>query len=48
MQVPDSQLKTRLGDTCAPFAQLGKSLCLPSTAVLSLQAPDQWVQPLAD
>lgn len=36
-------LKTRLGDTCAPFAKLGASLNLPSTAVLSLQAPDQYV-----
>ncbi|KAL7422490.1 hypothetical protein Q5752_003138 [Cryptotrichosporon argae] len=29
-----------LGDTKAPFAQLGANLNLPSTAVLSLQAPD--------
>ncbi|GAA5838997.1 hypothetical protein JCM3766R1_004551 [Sporobolomyces carnicolor] len=30
-----------LGDTCKPFAQLGKSLNLPQTAILSLQAPSQ-------
>ncbi|GAA5885278.1 hypothetical protein JCM16303_005983 [Sporobolomyces ruberrimus] len=30
-----------LGDTFAPFAQLGKSLNLPQTAILSLQAPTQ-------
>ncbi|GAA5950173.1 hypothetical protein JCM3765_004226 [Sporobolomyces pararoseus] len=30
-----------LGDTFKPFAQLGKSLNLPQTAVLSLQAPTQ-------
>lgn len=29
------------GDTCDPFMKLGTSLNLPSTAVLSLQAPDQ-------
>ncbi|GAA5916619.1 alpha/beta hydrolase [Sporobolomyces salmoneus] len=30
-----------LGDTFKPFAQLGKSLNLPQTAILSLQAPTQ-------
>ncbi|GAA6053617.1 hypothetical protein JCM3770_001557 [Rhodotorula araucariae] len=30
-----------LGDTAAPFFALGKSLNLPQTAVLSLQAPDR-------
>ncbi|GAA5862401.1 hypothetical protein JCM3774_002504 [Rhodotorula dairenensis] len=30
-----------LGDTANPFAQLGKSLNLPQTAVLALQAPTQ-------
>ncbi|GAA6012544.1 hypothetical protein JCM11491_005428 [Sporobolomyces phaffii] len=30
-----------LGDTFAPFAQLGRSLNLPQTAILSLQAPTQ-------
>jgi hypothetical protein len=29
------------GDTFKPFAQLGKSLNLPQTAILSLQAPTQ-------
>ncbi|BGP26881.1 phospholipase/carboxylesterase family protein [Rhodotorula toruloides] len=30
-----------LGDTAKPFAQLGRSLHLPQTAVLSLQAPER-------
>ncbi|BGP34546.1 hypothetical protein JCM10296v2_006368 [Rhodotorula toruloides] len=30
-----------LGDTAKPFAQLGQSLNLPQTAVLSLQAPER-------
>lgn len=34
-------LKVEIGDTCGPFSKLGESLNLPSTAVLSLQAPDQ-------
>lgn len=39
----EQSLKAGLGDTCEPFANLGASLRLPSTAVLSLQAPDQCV-----
>lgn len=34
-------LPPRAGDTAKPFAQLGRSLNLPQTAVLALQAPKQ-------
>lgn len=33
-----------LGDTCAPFFQLGRQFKLPATCVLSLQAPFPYVR----
>ena len=36
-----SRLLSSVGDTHVPFTKLGRSLNLPQTAILALQAPEQ-------